>query len=357
MISTAPTQFLPYTVSVVVPVYNGAATLDELTTRLTVVLAPLARNVEIILVNDGSRDASWAEITRLTQQHAHIRGLNLMHNYGQHNALLAGIRRARHDVIVTLDDDLQHPPEEVPRLLSKLSEGYDVVYGRPRRRQHSTWRNISARTLKAVLKIVLGAEMSKHSSAFRVFQSNLRRGFENFADAHVSIDVLLSWSAARVTHILVDHRERRVGRSGYTLGKLIRLTFSMLTGYSTLPLRIASSVGLMTALLGVAMFFYVVLRRLLQTAYVPGFAFLAAEIALFAGIQLFAIGIIGEYIARLHFRTMGKPPYVIREEVDRTSWAEKPLSEDREEPELQRMMAEQLPYIVQEHMQNNMLSR
>jgi glycosyltransferase involved in cell wall biosynthesis len=304
-----------FTVSVVVPVYNSEATLAEVVDRLQTVLSPLANAFEIILVNDGSRDRSWQVVGDLATKYPFVRGINLMHNYGQHHALLAGIQRAQHEIIVTLDDDLQHPPEEIPRLLAKLSEGYDVVYGRPAQRNHSAWRNVSSKALKAVLRIVLGAEMASHSSAFRAFRSMLRRGFENFTDAQLAIDVLLSWSAARVTHIPVEHHARRVGRSRYTLSKLMLLAFNMLTGYSTLPLRLASGVGLTTSLLGLLMFFYVVIRRLFQTTYVPGFAFVASEIALFGGLQLFAIGVIGEYMARLHFRTMGKPPYVIREEV------------------------------------------
>lgn len=309
------TKLATLSVSIVVPVYNGEATLNELTTRIKAILAPVVKHYEIIFVNDGSQDSSWEVITRLSEQNEIIRGLNLMQNCGQHNALLAGIQVANYEIIVTIDDDLQHPPEEIPRLVSKLSEGYDVVYGRPAERKHSSWRNISSKILKSAIKVVLGAEMGSQSSAFRAFRSIMRRGFENFTDAQLSIDVLLSWSAARVTHILVDHDERRVGKSGYTLRKLMLLSFNMLTGYSTLPLRIASIVGFTTSIFGLSMFLYVVIRRLLQTTYVPGFAFIASEIALFAGLQLFAIGVIGEYVARLHFRTMGKPPYVIRDEI------------------------------------------
>jgi undecaprenyl-phosphate 4-deoxy-4-formamido-L-arabinose transferase len=302
-------------VSVVIPVYNSQSTLEELTTRIHAALKSCVRCFEIIFVNDGSRDESWQEITSLTERYSHIRGLNLMHNYGQHNALLAGILKARHEIIVTIDDDLQHPPEEIPRLLSKLVEGYDIVYGKPAGRRHSLWRNFSSHILKVVSKIVLGSEMSRHSSSFRVFRAILRQGFENFTDAHLSLEVLLSWSVGRVTHVSVQHHPRKIGKSGYTFKKLMVLAFSVLTGYSTLPLRLASWLGFTTSILGLLMFLYVVIRRLIQTTYVPGFAFIASEIALFAGLQLFAIGVIGEYIARLHFRTMGKPPYVIRDEI------------------------------------------
>lgn len=304
-----------FSVSVVVPVYNSQPTLNELTTRIQAVLNPLVECFEIILVNDCSRDGSWNQIIRLAEQNSNVRGINLMRNYGQHNALLVGTQQAQYEIIVNLDDDLQHPPEEIPKLLSKLSEGYDVVYGKPATRRHHSWRNLSSNLLKVIFRIILGSEMGEKSSAFRAFRAILRRGFQYFADAQLDIDVLLSWSAARVTYIWVDHQPRQHGKSGYTLRKLFSLAFSMLIGYSTLPLRIASGIGLTTSLFGLAMFFYVAIRRLLQTSYVPGFAFIASEVALFAGLQLFAIGVIGEYVARLHFRTMGKPPYAIREEV------------------------------------------
>ncbi|MFZ5568886.1 MAG: glycosyltransferase family 2 protein [Thermodesulfobacteriota bacterium] len=302
-------------VSVVVPVYNSEATLAELAERIGLALTPLVDRFEIIFVNDGSRDRSWQVITDLSRSNKQVRGMTLMHNYGQHNALLAGIQNARYDFIVTIDDDLQNPPEEIPNLLAKLVEGYDVVYGKPRVRQHSAARNFSSRMLKGILKVVLGAEMGGHSSAFRAFRSILMKGFQNFNDPQLSIDVLLSWSVAGVTNIPVDHQPRKVGRSSYSLTKLMLLAFNMLTGYSTLPLRIASALGLVTSFMGFLMFVYVIVRRIIQTRYVPGFAFMAAEIALFAGLQLFAIGIIGEYLARMHFRTMGKPPYVIREQT------------------------------------------
>jgi glycosyltransferase involved in cell wall biosynthesis len=303
------------TISIVVPVYNSEATLEELVARLQAVLFPFAKAFEVILVNDGSHDRSWHVIRDLVAKYPFVRGIDLMRNYGQHNALLSGICRAQYEIIVTIDDDLQYPPEEIPKLLTKLSEGYDIVYGKPARRNHSAWRNISAGILRAISRVLLGAEMARHSSAFRAFRSVLRRGFEGFSGAQLSLDVLLSWSADRVTHIPVKHCARRVGRSGYTFGKLLLLAFNILTGYSTLPLRLASGVGLATSIVGLLMFFHVVIRRLFQTNYVPGFAFVASEIALFAGLQLFAIGVIGEYLAQLHFRTMGKPPYAVREEL------------------------------------------
>src|SRR5438876_8238032 len=145
-------------ISVVTPVYNGEASIAELCRRLGEVLPRVATQYEIILVNDGSRDRSWEVISELSSHSPTVRGLNLMRNYGQHNALLCGIRAARYEVIVIMDDDLQHPPEEIPRLLEKLAEGHDVVYGTPREEQHSLWRLVASRLTKLALQSVMGAE-------------------------------------------------------------------------------------------------------------------------------------------------------------------------------------------------------
>jgi undecaprenyl-phosphate 4-deoxy-4-formamido-L-arabinose transferase len=156
--------------SVVIPVYNGAATLPALIDRLVPVIRTAAVHYEIILVNDGSRDDSWGTVESLTRRYPEIRGIDLMRNYGQHNALLCGIRASRHDVIITMDDDLQQPPEEIPRLLEKLGDGYDVVYGRPEREQHGLWRNLGSRIAKAALATATGGEVAPMVSAFRAFR-------------------------------------------------------------------------------------------------------------------------------------------------------------------------------------------
>jgi undecaprenyl-phosphate 4-deoxy-4-formamido-L-arabinose transferase len=300
-----------------VPVYNAETTLRELVDRIFASLSALDLPFELILVNDGSDDRSWDLIRDIAQANESVTGLDLMKNYGQHNAVLAGVMTSHNDFIVTIDDDAQYPPESIPALLESLEEGNDIAYGKARTREQSFWRNACSRVLKAALRTVPGAQMGYFSSSFRAFRSELKRGFSDFRDPRLSIDVLLSWSAKNVALVPVRHEQRRGGRSGYTPGKLLALTVSIITGYSTLPLRIASAMGLATAFIGFVLFIYLVIKRLLQDSYVPGFAFIASEIALFAGLQLLAIGIIGEYLAGVVNRTMGKPPYVIREQTKR----------------------------------------
>ncbi len=313
------------TLSVVVPVYNSEASLPLLIERLESVLVAHALSFEAILVNDGSHDRSWDAICRLTQRYPWVRGISLMRNYGQHNALLCGIRAARNQVIVTLDDDLQNPPEEIPKLLAKLigepnesgelGDAFDVVYGAPAEERHGLWRDLASRTTKIALQSAIGAQTARHASAFRAFRTELRAAFANFQGPFVSIDVLLTWGSSRFTAVRVQHDRRAVGASQYTLRKLVRHAFNMMTGFSVLPLQIASLVGFAFTIFGFFVLLYVIGNYLVHGGSVPGFPFLASLIAMFSGVQMFALGIIGEYLARMHFRMMDRPGYAIRQQT------------------------------------------
>jgi len=303
------------TCSVVIPCYFSAGSLADVAARLEKVLSNTVSAFEVIFVNDGSRDQTWAVIQQLAEQYAWVTGINLMRNYGQHNALLCGIRAARYAIIVTMDDDLQNPPEEIPKLLDKLAEGYDVVYGKPEQEQHGMWRDLASQITKLALQSTMGAT-SRHISAFRVFRTQVRDGFANYNGPFVSIDVLLTWGTTQFSFVEVEHHPRTIGQSNYTFRKLITHAFNMMTGFSTLPLQMASWLGFLFALFGMIILVYVIGRLLILGHSVPGFPFLASTIAIFSGVQLFALGIIGEYLARMHFRMMDKPPYTVREQTD-----------------------------------------
>lgn len=302
--------------SVVVPVYNSRDSLVQLSERLAPVLERLASRYELILVNDGSSDESWDVVRALTDRHSWIRGLDLMRNYGQHNALLCGLREAQHEVIVTLDDDLQHPPEEIPLLLAKLAEGFDVVYGTPLSHPHSVGRNIASRLTKFALQSTMGAETAAQVSAFRVLRRNVCSAFEQYRNTFVSIDVLLTWGTQRFAAVPVRHDPRSSGVSHYTFAKLARHALNMITGYSTLPLQLASLIGFAFTVFGISVLLYVLGRYIIEGGSMPGFPFLASIIAIFSGAQLFALGIIGEYLARVHTRTLDRPSYVVRRSVE-----------------------------------------
>lgn len=302
--------------SVVIPVYNGALSLEALTCQLADILPTLADQYEIIFVEDDSRDDSWVVIGKLVRQYAWVRGFRHMRNFGQHNALLYGIRSARYEVIVTMDDDLQHPPQEIPKLLDKLAQGYDVVYGTPQREQHGFLRDLASQVTKLALKSAMGVDVARNVSAFRVFRTQLREAFADYKSPFVSIDVLLTWGTTRFAAIPVRHEPRRLGQSNYTLRKLIVHALNMMTGFSVLPLQIASLLGFCFTAFGFLVLVYVVGRALVENKAPAGFPFLASIIAIFAGAQLFTLGIIGEYLARIYVRTMGRPASVVRETAE-----------------------------------------
>ncbi len=302
----------PSGLSVVVPVYRSEAILPELVKRLKSVLSGVTSDYELVLVNDCSPDLSWDVICQLADRNPWIHPINLMRNYGQHNALLCGIRASQYDVIVTMDDDLQHPPEEIPKLLAKLAQGFDVVYGTPEREEHGVLRDLASLATKMALQNVMGATIARQVSAFRAFRAEVAGAFSHYEGSFVSIDVLLTWGTNRFAAVPVVHEPRKQGTSGYTFRKLITHAMNMMTGFTTLPLQIASLVGFVFTFFGFCVLAYVLARYFTHGDPVPGFPFLASIVAVFSGAQLFALGIIGEYLARMHFRSLQKPPYVVR---------------------------------------------
>lgn len=298
--------------SVVIPVYRGEQTLEPLIQQLAEVLPTVAQDYEVILVNDGSPDNSWGVIERLSRGYPWLCGVNLMRNYGQENATLCGIREARHEVIVTMDDDLQHNPRDLPKLTAKLSEGYDVVYGVPRVRRQAWWKQLFAALVKRAVSAVMGVTNIRDISSFKAFRSDLRRAFESINGADVQIDVLLSWAASRFASVEIEEAPRTAGKSNYSLYKLIKVSLLVLTNYTTIPLRFASILGFIFTALGIIALIYVIFVYFVEGS-VPGFSFLASTVIIFSGVQLFALGILGEYLARIFGRSSGRPPYVIHE--------------------------------------------
>ncbi len=314
-------------ISVVVPAYNSELSLPELARRLQVVLREAAQKYELILVDDGSRDHTWDVISTLVESNDWIRGVHLMRNYGQHNAVLCGIRLARYDVTVTMDDDLQHLPEEIPTLIGRLQPNVDVVYGTPAQEQHGLWRDVATQVTKFALQSAMGAKIARKAGAFRIFRTQLRDAFAAYDGPYVSVDVLLTWATTRFDAVAVRHEPRRLGVSNYTFRKLVVHALNMLTGFSTWPLQLASLIGFVFTVFGIAALLFVVIRFLIQGGSVPGFSFLASIIAIFAGAQLFSLGIIGEYLARMHARSMQHPTYAVREVAEQRGHRKQVASE------------------------------
>lgn len=303
-------------ISIIIPVYNSQEALPLLVERLKAVLTASFKDFEVILINDGSRDGSWETIVALCESLPWLKGIDLMRNYGQHNALLCGIRRAKNDFIVTIDDDLQNPPEEITRLVARLEEGYDVVYGTPQEQQHGLWRNIASVITKIALQGFMGAKTARHVSAFRAFRSELRESFLNYHGSFVSIDVLLTWGTTSFSSVPVQHEPRTLGRSNYTFSRLLMHAVNMMTGFSIVPLQIVSYLGFACTIFGLGILLYVLISYFVSGSPVPGFPFLASIIAIFSGAQFLSLGVIGEYLARMYFRSLGRPAFTICKMTD-----------------------------------------
>lgn len=300
-------------VSIVVPTYKSPTTLTELVERIeSLGLGAF----EIIIVDDGNNDATWEQIGLLSQLRKFVVGLRLGRNFGQHSALLAGVRKAKYSQIVTIDDDLQNPPEEIPNLLAKLVNGVDVVYGVSTQVRQNVWRRFTSRTAKAIFARGLGFESAISISSFRAFRTQLREGFAGELGPHVSLDALLTWSTSRFSTLEVEHHLRRVGKSNYSFTKLVRFMLDTATSYSTKPLRIATTLGFITTLFGLLLLVWVVGNAIFVGDSVPGFPFLAASIAVFSGVQLVVLGILGEYLGKIHFRAMNKPTFSVSETTE-----------------------------------------
>ena len=299
--------------SVVIPVYRSRETIAPLVERLLAVVRQVPVTAEFILVNDGSPDDTWSVVHQVQQAHPHeVLAINLMRNFGQHNALMCGFRHARGEYVVTMDDDLQNPPEEIPKLLQYIRQtGLDLVYGQYAGKQHASWRNLGSLVVNAFYRLVFNT--TRTVTAFRIMRRPLVRSILTYDLNFTYIDGLLAWNTQRVGEVLVDHQPRTTGRSGYSLGKLLSLSLNLFTNFSLLPLQLVSALGFFVACCGIlgAMFF--LLRFLMADITVPGFASLIIAILVLGGLQLLSLGMIGEYLGRLHLNVNRKPQYTIRE--------------------------------------------
>jgi glycosyltransferase involved in cell wall biosynthesis len=302
---------LPDGLSIVVPVFRSEKTLNELVNRITNSISD--KSVEIILIDDASGDGTWTTICSIARQNSMVTGIRLGRNSGQHGALLAGVRAAKFQTVVTLDDDLQNPPEEINKLIDALVPGVDVVYGVSTEVKQNYYRRAGSKLVRKFFASALGFNSAVSMSSFRTFRTVLREGFNTALGPNVSLDALLTWSTTRFTVVEVKHDERKVGDSHYTFRKLVRFMIDMATGYSALPLRLASALGFLTISFGAVLLVYVIGRPIITGERVQGFPMLASTIIIFSGVQIFLLGILGEYIGRMHFRVMNKPTYMVAE--------------------------------------------
>jgi undecaprenyl-phosphate 4-deoxy-4-formamido-L-arabinose transferase len=310
-------------ISVVIPVYNSAEILPALFRRLQSVLAGLGQTFEIVFVDDGSQDDSWTILDRLHKEHpSEVVAIQLMRNFGQHNALMCGFRQARGNLIVTMDDDLQHPPEEIPRLLTVLeSSGLDLVYGAYDSKQHASAKNLASRIVNVFYRFVFQTPVTVTS--FRAVRRELLDTILSYSLNFTFVDGLLAWNTRRMGEVTVTHSPRAAGRSGYRFGKLLTLALNLFTNFSLVPLQAVSLCGVFAAIFGFMLGFYYLLQYTFSGITVPGYASTMVSILVLGGLQLLGLGIMGEYVGRLHLNMNRKPQYSTRRILSADAVAQK----------------------------------
>jgi undecaprenyl-phosphate 4-deoxy-4-formamido-L-arabinose transferase len=304
----------PY-LSVVVPVFNEEESLPELLSRLSSALQTLTRSYEVLLVNDGSRDGSLAILREAAAKDPRLTVIDFNRNYGQHSAIFAGFEAARGEIIVTLDADLQNPPEEIGKLVAKMEDGFDVVGSVRIKRQDPFFRRLASRLVNRVTSMATGVQLSDYGCMLRAYRRAVVKTLCQSKEISTFIPVLADMFAGRVTEVPVAHAERLKGQSKYSLFKLVRLQFDLMTSFSLWPLRSTMAIGVMTALASMVVAVVLIAGRLIEGPHwaVSGVFTLFAVLFFFVGVLFFALGLLGEYVGRIYMEVRHRPRYVIRQ--------------------------------------------
>jgi len=299
-------------VSIVIPVFNESAALGRLNVRLGRVRQDLDRSAEVIYVDDGSTDRSLEELRVIQARDSGVTVVALARNAGQHAAVLAGFAHARGEVVITLDADLQNPPEEIPRLLAEIDAGYDVVGTRREGRSDPFLRRTISATISRLASRAVGVPMSDCGSMLRAYRRPVVDEILQLAERALFIPALAAWVARRPTEISIRHEPRVAGRSRYSPLRFMRLGFDLMTGFSLVPIQLVSLAGLGVSLLGIAFGCFLLVRRLVLGPESEGLFTLFAILFVFVGILIFAVGLVGEYVGRIYIEVRRRPPYVVR---------------------------------------------
>jgi undecaprenyl-phosphate 4-deoxy-4-formamido-L-arabinose transferase len=300
-------------VSVVVPVYNEEGNLPELLSRLARVMDGLGGPYELVFVDDGSRDRSLEILKAAARERPEtIRVLELARNFGQHQAILAAFENVTGDVVVTLDADLQNPPEEIPKLLARMAEGYDVVGGVRQDRQDSFLRKAASRLVNRVTTFITRMKLTDFGCMLRAYSKEVVEEINRCDEASTFIPALAQSFARRPTEVVVAHSARRHGTSNYSLYRLVRLNFDLMTGFSLVPLQVFGLMGTLVAFGGVAFGLFLFVRRLVVGAEVEGVFTLFAILFTLLGVAMAGLGLVGEYVGRIYLQVRGRPRFRVR---------------------------------------------
>jgi undecaprenyl-phosphate 4-deoxy-4-formamido-L-arabinose transferase len=306
----------PY-LSVVVPVFNEEESLPELLSRLSPALSALARSYEVVLVNDGSRDRSLELLREATARDPHLTVIDFNRNYGQHSAIFAGFEAARGEIIVTLDADLQNPPEEIGKLVARMEEGFDVVGSVRIKRQDPFFRRLASRLVNRVTSMATGVQLSDYGCMLRAYRRDVVKTLCQSKEISTFIPVLADMFAGRVTEVPVAHAERLKGKSKYSLWKLLRLQFDLLTSFSLWPLRSTMVMGVLMAVASMLAALVLIAGRIIKGHEwaVSGVFTVFSVLFFFVGAMFFALGLLGEYVGRIYMEVRHRPRYVIRQVI------------------------------------------
>ncbi len=301
----------PY-ISIVIPVYNEEGNLANLFDRLYPVMQQMAKPFEIIFTDDGSRDSSLAILTELAARHPEVRVVEFNGNFGQHMAIMAAFEVSRGEIVITLDADLQNPPEEIPKLVAEMERGHDVVGSIRQKRQDTFFRKTASMMVNIITRKMTGMKMSDYGCMLRAYRRNVVDNINRCQETTTFIPALAQTFAASPSEVPVAHAERSEGESKYSLYKLIRLNFDLMTGFSVVPLQLFALMGVLTSLFAVAFAIFLLVRRFIVGAEVEGVFTLFAILFFFMGITIFGIGIVGEYVGRIYQEVRRRPRYVVR---------------------------------------------
>jgi dolichol-phosphate mannosyltransferase len=305
----------PIVHSVVIPLYNEEENVRELVDRIVPVLEKTERGFEIVFVDDGSRDQTSAMVRAAFTSDPRVKLVRFSRNYGQEAAVQAGILHASGDWIIQMDGDLQNPPEEMTKLLAKRDEGYEIVYGVRTKRRDPIHRVVASRMMVWFMRSVLDVELPEDVTTFRVIDGKTARLIASLPEKKKFFSALAVWTGARATTVSVDHAARTRGVTKYNLGKLVNHTFDLMVGFSTRPLRIIGVGGAIIAFLGLGFGLFRIAQKLLGADITMGYTSLFSAIVILGGLQLIALSVIGEYIARIFIQTQDRPLYNIAEKL------------------------------------------
>ncbi|SDS00924.1 undecaprenyl-phosphate 4-deoxy-4-formamido-L-arabinose transferase [Halopseudomonas xinjiangensis] len=305
----------PREVSIVIPVYGSEKILAELVRQVDEVMTEKGRHYEIIFVCDQSPDQSWNVITRLAQEYETVRGILLRMNAGQHNALMAGLAQAQGEIIVTMDDDLQHAPRDIPSLVEQVENGFDVAYGRFTSRKHPLWKIVGSRINNLVAGYLMHKPMDLYLSPFRAFKAVIRDEVLRYQGPYVYVDGLILTVTRNIAQVDVAHQERHAGDSRYGLAKSLSLWMKMATNFSIVPLRITSFLGLVFAGVGFLLALVLIIQKFTLDLMPIGWSSLIVTVLIIGGVQLLAVGMVGEYLGRALLTLNARPQYVVAQRV------------------------------------------